>query len=385
MLKKEIRPKIYLEEIIQEEILKTHMPSMLYLLDRDVSSIPLKKDSCTAAEYLWEAVIRSAPVLAYARDEGEYETQIEDEHAYDAIQQCEGADEEAERTEEIPIIITPESEVVEQIVEENTESHPEKEREPLVSFSLEELQDFTYLLSHFYTVDKATSIDADRLSAATMLEQDMHLEPQTKEEDYQILIYHTHSEEGYIDSIPGDEMTTVVGVGARLTELLTERGYAVLHHRGKYDLENRDYAYANAEPALEQILEEHPQIEVIIDIHRDGVAEGRHLVSEVDGRQMAQFMFFNGLSYTTKLGNIEYLPNAYIRENLAFAFQLQMKSAQYYPNLARKIYLKGYRYNMHYRPRSLLIEVGAQTNTLSEALNTMEPLADILDMVLSGE
>lgn len=124
VLKKEIRPKIYLEEIIQEEILKTHMPSMLYLLDRDVSSIPLKKDSCTAAEYLWEAVIRSAPVLAYARDEGEYETQIEDEHAYDAIQQCEGADEEAERTEEIPIIITPESEVVEQIVEENTESHP---------------------------------------------------------------------------------------------------------------------------------------------------------------------------------------------------------------------------------------------------------------------
>ena len=250
VLKKEIRPKIYLEEIIQEEILKTHMPSMLYLLDRDVSSIPLKKDSCTAAEYLWEAVIRSAPVLAYARDEGEYETQIEDEHAYDAIQQCEGADEEAERTEEIPIIITPESEVVEQIVEENTESHPEKEREPLVSFSLEELQDFTYLLSHFYTVDKATSIDADRLSAATMLEQDMHLEPQTKEEDYQILIYHTHSEEGYIDSIPGDEMTTVVGVGARLTELLTERGYAVLHHRGKYDLENRDYAYANAELKL---------------------------------------------------------------------------------------------------------------------------------------
>ena len=197
------------------------------------------------------------------------------------------------------------------------------------------------------------------------------------------MIYHTHSQEGYADSIPGDEMTTVVGVGARLADLLTEAGYEVLHHRGRYDVENRDYAYANAEPAIEALLAEHPGIEIVIDIHRDGVAEDRRLVTEIDGKQTAQFMFFNGLSRTTKLGDIEYLPNPYIEDNLAFAFQLQLKSAEYYPTLARKIYLKGYRYNMHYRPRSLLIEVGAQTNTLEEALNTAEPLADILDMILS--
>jgi len=48
-------------------------------------------------------------------------------------------------------------------------------------------------------------------------------------------------------------------------------------------------------------------------------------------------------------------------------------------------YLKGYRYNLHYRPKSLLVEVGAQTNTLEEAMNAMEPLADILHKVLDGE
>ena len=51
----------------------------------------------------------------------------------------------------------------------------------------------------------------------------------------------------------------------------------------------------------------------------------------------------------------------------------------------RRIYLKGYRYNMHLRPRTLLVELGAQNNTVEEAINACDPLAHILDMVLKGE
>lgn len=51
----------------------------------------------------------------------------------------------------------------------------------------------------------------------------------------------------------------------------------------------------------------------------------------------------------------------------------------------RKIYLKGYRYNLHLKPKALLIEVGAQNNTVEEEMNAMEPLADIIARVLSGE
>ncbi len=383
---RDIRPAVYLEEMLQEGIMKTHLPSFMYLLEKENSIFETDQPvHMTAADTLMNVILQSVPVVAYAEDEREYETQIEDANAYEAILQNEGADEEAERTEETPMIITPEQDIVDHMTEENAEHETETENEPVIEFSKEDLQDFTYLLGNFYTVDKTTNIDATQLAADQMLEKDMHLDLQAKESGPKILIYHTHSQEGYVDSIPGDEMTTVVGVGARLTELLTEAGYEVLHHRGRYDVENRDYAYANAEPALESILTEYPGIEIIIDIHRDGVAENRRLVTEVDGKQMAQFMLFNGLSRTTKLGNIEYLPNPYIEDNLAFAFQLQLKSAEYYPNLARKIYLKGYRYNMHYRPRSLLVEVGAQTNTLEEALNTMEPLSNIIDMVLSGE
>lgn len=363
IFEQEIRPAVYIEETLQKEILRTHLPSFLYMLEGDTAPAAGTSKEKTAAELILDVVLHSVPVIAYVDDEQEYETQIEDANAYEAILQNEGADEDAEQTEDTPMIIMPEQEVVDHMLKENAEETGE--REPLIEFAMEDLQDFQYLLGTFYTVDKATNIDENRLSAVKMLEKNMRLDPQGKSEEPEILIYHTHSQEGYADSIPGDEMMTVVGVGARLTELLTEAGYEVLHHRGRYDIENRDYAYANAEPAIKTILEENPTIEIVIDIHRDGVAADRHLVTEVDGKQTAQFMFFNGLSRTTRLGDIEYLPNPYIEDNLAFAFQLQLKGAQYYPNLLRKVYLKGY--------------------TLEEALNAMEPLANILDMVLSGE
>lgn len=51
-----------------------------------------------------------------------------------------------------------------------------------------------------------------------------------------------------------------------------------------------------------QVLEENPTIQVVIDLHRDGVPEGKHLVTEINGKPTAQIMYFNGLSRTVKTG-----------------------------------------------------------------------------------
>ena len=40
---------------------------------------------------------------------------------------------------------------------------------------------------------------------------------------------------------------------------------------------------------------------------------------------------------------------------------------------------------MHYRGKTLLIELGAQTNTVEEIMNAIDPLAHILSIVLNGE
>ena len=259
-----------------------------------------------------------------------------------------------------------------------------KQEEPVFTPDYDALQDFSYLKQHYYTVDSTTSVTADKLDVGQFLTFDATMKQDNSLP--QILIYHTHSQEGFVDSVAGDPSTTIVGVGEKLAGILREEyGFNVIHDTGIYDLPNRDYAYSVSAPAIEKILAENPSIEVVIDLHRDGVSGTTHLVQEVGGRQTAQFMFFNGISYLNATGDIDYLKNPYIKENLAFSFQMKLAADRYYPGFARNIYLKGLRYNMHYRPKSLLIEVGAQTNTVQEAMNTAEPLAQILAMVLKGE
>ena len=247
-----------------------------------------------------------------------------------------------------------------------------------------QLADYETLVRNFYAIDANTMAGSDQLSVEKLLGMDMTL-PQ-EGDGPQILIYHTHSQEAFADSVPGDVNTGIVGVGECLTKILTEQyGYRVLHNTGQYDVETRDNAYSRALPAVEQILTENPSIQVIIDLHRDEVAEETKLVTDIQGRPTARFMFFNGLSRTRKTGDIDYLANENQEANLAFSFQMQLKAAEYYPGLTRRIYLKGYRYNMHLRPRTLLVELGAQNNTVEEAINACDPLAHILDMVLKGE
>ena len=262
-----------------------------------------------------------------------------------------------------------------------------QERVPVTDISMEQLQDFDFVLSNFYTVDSTTSITSDQLNAPELIQMDLRMK--TGNDQPQILIYHTHSQEEFIDSVPGDASTTIVGVGDYLTKILKENyGYNVLHVTDTFDIVDgkldRNQAYNYAQERISQVLEENPSIEVIIDLHRDGVADNQRLVTEVNGKQTAKVMFFNGLSRTKQNGEISYLPNPYIQDNLAFSLQMMLACEKYYPDFARTIYLRGYRYNLHLRPKTLLVECGAQTNTVEEEMNAIEPLADVLNKVLTG-
>lgn len=256
----------------------------------------------------------------------------------------------------------------------------EKQKE----YDWSEYTDMEVVRKEFFAIDATTEIEDDRINPQTLLEKDLFISEGNG--GPQILIYHTHSQETFADSDPENTDTSIVGAGEYLAGLLQDTyGYEVLHHTGEYDVETRDYAYSNALPNIEAVLAEYPSIEVVIDLHRDAVAEGTKLVSQQNGKTAAQVMFFNGLSHTKKQGDIEYLENPYIDDNLAFAFQMQVLCNEYYPGITRRIYLKGYRYNMHLCSKSLLIELGAQTNTCDEAKNTLDIVAHALDMCLSGE
>lgn len=244
------------------------------------------------------------------------------------------------------------------------------------------LADYESLLSTFYAVDSQAQVGSDLLNLDALKDRDLTIAK--TDTAPQILIYHTHSQETFADSKPGDTSQTIVGVGDFLTEILEEDyGYGVLHHTAEYDTV-RDDAYANSLPAIEQLLEENPSIQVVIDLHRDAGSPEREMTVDINGRKTARFMFFNGISRSKQTGNIDYLYNPNLEENLAFSFQMQAAAGEYYPGLTRKIYIKQYRYNMHLRGKTLLIELGDENNTVEEAKNACYPIAHILDMVLSG-
>jgi len=253
------------------------------------------------------------------------------------------------------------------------------------TYSVEQLKNYEFLLKNFYTVDSTTTVTSSELNGEKLASKDLSID--FNKEEPKILIYHTHGSENFADSKNSDKSETIIGTGDELTRILEEKYQIKTYHdRSFYDMINgkldRSKAYTYAGNGVKRILEKFPSIEVVIDLHRDAVKEGTKLVTKVNGADTAKIMFFNGLSRTAKNGDITYLQNPNKEDNLAFSLQMQLKAADLYPGLTRKIYLKGYRYNLHLKPRSLLVEVGAQTNTKEEAKNAMEPLAELLYQVL---
>lgn len=250
---------------------------------------------------------------------------------------------------------------------------------------LEKMQDISYLKSHYYIIDSRTDLLEGDIDPKEALELDLSITADTEEP--KILIFHTHSHEGFRDSDMSKGLSEGIwGVGEELKRILEEEyGIGVLHDSGRYDTVNGKTsitgAYERMEPAIREILQKYPSIEVVIDLHRDGVPESTRLVTEIDGKSCAKVMFFNGLCRLNKndsLQKIEGLDNPYLKENLAFSLQMKTTADSLYPDFSRKIYLNAYRFSLHMLPRSTLIEVGAQTNTKEEAKNAMRPLAKIL-------
>lgn len=368
--------KSYVRNKVAVEIVETLSPNLMYPFAEE------KKEGFLVEQLF----LKEFPVLEYAKKVSKMETAVENEEAYELILKGEANDEN---------FVDENGNVV--IVEEKSQEAEEKEpEEPLVTIQEQEVQkidtttlgDEQLVKNMYYTIDSTTYVETGELNGVNMLSRDMTLKGGN--ENPQILIFHTHSQEGFADSIAGDSSTTIVGVGAYLAEILKNTyHYNVIHNTTTYDFVDgkldRNKAYSLAEPDIQRILSENPSIEVIIDLHRDAMDENTHLVTEINGKQTARFMFFNGMSRTTSLGDIGYLPNPNRADNMAFSFQLQLKAQEYYPGLTRKIYLKGYRYNLHLLPKTLLVECGAQNNTLQEEKNAMEPLAHLLHLVLQGE
>lgn len=264
-------------------------------------------------------------------------------------------------------------------------------KEALTKNDIDKLKNIDFLKKNFYIVDKRTDVTEDDFNVDAFLSENLTIDnsiPGPK-----VLIFHTHASEGFVDSNMSDPMEGIVGAGEKLARLLEEKyGIETLHHTARYDMVDGKNqilgAYERMEPDIRKILADNPSIQVVIDMHRDGVNENTRLVKNINGKDCAQIMFFNGICKLNKNGVLEKIPgleNPFVKDNLALSFNMQLMANNLYPTFTRKIYLNAYRYSLHMMPKSMLIEVGAQTNTKEEVSNSMELLAEILAGTILGE
>ena len=252
--------------------------------------------------------------------------------------------------------------------EKPPKQQPEEETvaESAPEFSDSEAQDITIAGDLAQEVDKTSLL----------------LTPLSMQPEAQVLIVHTHTSEAYTPE-PGweyqqtaeyrtaDPARSVVRVGEELAMELRRQGVDVIHDATVCDDPDYPHAYEHSFDVIEAQLAAHPSIQIVLDIHRDAMTdeEGNAVAAtcDLDGG-CAQLMLVVG----TDEGG---LPHPNWQENLAFALKLQALLNRNAPGLCRDLSLRTERFNQHFTPCSLLVEVGAAGNTLAQTLPAARYLA----------
>ncbi|MBR2473349.1 MAG: stage II sporulation protein P [Clostridia bacterium] len=203
--------------------------------------------------------------------------------------------------------------------------------------------------------------------------------------EVQILIVHTHYNESYT---PSDGLTykksstahtedserNMLRIGEIVTDYLNSRGIGTVQIRKEVDYAS---AYKKLRPTIEDYLEEYPNVQMVIDIHRDSFSNNNgtpcKTVATVNGQTVTQLMIVSGTG-----GNENW------RQNLGFQARLHNMLENRYPGLMRPLILRDSSYNHDLTPASMILEVGTAGNELSEAMQSAYLFAETLADYLLG-
>ena len=201
-----------------------------------------------------------------------------------------------------------------------------------------------------------------------------------------VLILHSHGTEAYTPT-PGQEYAdfgsyrtrdnahNMVAVGKTLTEALEAAGIRVIHDITLHDDPSYNAAYPNARRTLQYWLELYPDIQLVIDLHRDAATQidgSQYATSAwVDGQEIAQLMLVMGTHSAS-------LPHPNWEENLSVALKLMVQLERLAPGITRATTLATSRYNQDLHPAMLLVEVGSAGNSLEQAKAAAKILAEAI-------
>lgn len=208
----------------------------------------------------------------------------------------------------------------------------------------------------------------------------------------QVLIYHTHTSEAYLDesvdyyyesyySRTQNTDYNVVAVGNRIAEELEKNGIKTLHDTTVHD-STYNGSYDRSAQTVEADMADYSSIKVVLDIHRDALGTDESKVKpvfEYGGKQAAQIMILSGCDYYGERDFDNW------QNNLNFALKIQNKAEQMYPGMTRPISFDFFAYNEYICDGSLLIEVGSDANSIDEVELTGAMLGNVLAQVLNTQ
>lgn len=195
-----------------------------------------------------------------------------------------------------------------------------------------------------------------------------------------VAVYHTHARESYLPEMGGkisqpddahtnDPSINTTRVGQELVQALQQLGTGAVHSATVHDAEGKLAAYVRSEATVQSLLRQYPTLKVLIDVHRDSQLRPQTTML-IRGHLMAKIMVV--------LGN----DNKDWRKNFDFATEFIAALEALYPGLSSGIYPKPGRFNQHYSPEALLLEIGGVQNNLDECLRSARAAAEALAQVL---
>ena len=176
-----------------------------------------------------------------------------------------------------------------------------------------------------------------------------------------IALYHTHNAESYV---PTDGTDSIYGkggihqVGAAFAEALRDRGVTVLYSEQLHLPHDRG-AYRRSRETVVELMSKEP--DAIFDVHRDAAPQSAYAI-QLEDQWMTSIQFVVGRQ------------NQNLGVNRKYAESLKKLADDMYPGLVKGIYYGRGNYNQDLSPLSLLLEVGAHTNSRPASGEGRHPL-----------
>lgn len=188
-----------------------------------------------------------------------------------------------------------------------------------------------------------------------------------------VLIYHTHNSEAYTGDEKRKAVGGVISAGRLLTQTLEgDFGIKTAHSEAVNDRPDFTKAYINSQQLLKQYVNKYPNMEVVIDLHRDaGMNKRQDTLVKIEGVECAKLLLVMGDAHEG------------YKTNLAFARRIQEKADELYPGLMKPLRIANdRRYNQQLHPHAILLEVGSDLNTADDAANSVKFFARVVAEVL---